>query len=671
MLTAKPLPNKTAKLFDDGWLEPFRPVIERREFMVENMERRLTEGKHSLIEFANAHEYYGLHFRDGCWVFREWAPNASTIYLVGDFSGWQEQAEFKLNRLNRQGDWELELPNQVLAHGMHYRLRVHWHGGSGDRIPAYARYVSQDPETLVFSARVWKPKTPFVFKNRRPVQDGPLLVYESHVGMAQEREGVGSFKEYRENILPMLAESGYNTVQLMAIMSHPYYGSFGYHVANFYSICALFGTPDEFKELVDTAHGLGLRVIIDMVHSHAVKNEVEGVARFDGTGYQYFHEGDRGQHYLWDSLLFNYAKPEVLHFLLSNLRFWLDEYNIDGFRFDGVTSMLYHHHGLGHAFTSYDEYFGDQVDEDAIVYLSLANKVIHEVRQDAVTVAEDVSGMPGLGAPLSDHGMGFDYRLAMGVTDYWFKLFDKPDEDWSMCGLWHELTNRRQDEKTVSYVECHDQSIVGGQTAIFRMVERSMYDSMCVGSENMLVDRGIALHKMSRLITVATSSNGYLNFMGNEFGHPEWVDFPREGNGWSYKYCRRQWSLAEDKNLRYYYLRKFDQSMLHLIRSERIYDCLPQKILVHDADKIIAFERGSLFFFFNFNPSQSFSDYKLEVLPGEYEMVLDVDSPEFNGHGRLEPDQHFYTIPEKHGREVRNMISLYLPCRSGMVLRRI
>ncbi|MFA6714243.1 MAG: alpha amylase C-terminal domain-containing protein [Victivallales bacterium] len=664
------LPNKTEQLLSDPWLKPFRHDIERRAAAAIKMERRLTGDKQSLADFACAHEYFGLHFRGGEWVFREWAPNASAVYLTGDFSGWSQNEEFRLERFNQQGVWELKLPGESLKHGMHYRLTVHWPGGCGERIPAYARYVVQDPQSKIFSAKIWHPEKHYVFRNPSPETPGEILIYESHVGMAQEYEGVGTFKEYRQKILPMLAGSGYNTIQLMAILGHPYYGSFGYHVANFYSICSLFGTPDEFKELVDAAHGLGLRIIIDMVHSHAVKNEVEGVAKFDGTSYQYFHEGERGQHRLWDSLLFDYGKPEVLHFLLSNLRFWLDEYHLDGFRFDGVTSMLYHHHGLGHAFTGYEEYFGSQVDEQAFAYLALANKVIHEVRPDAVTVAEDVSGMPGLAAPREHFGCGFDYRLAMGITDYWFKLFDKADENWSMPGLWHELTNRRRDEKTVSYVECHDQSIVGGQTAIFRMIERSMYDSMRIDSQNILVDRGIALHKMSRLITLATAANGYLNFMGNEFGHPEWVDFPREGNNWSYKYCRRQWSLAEDESLRYHFLRDFDRSMLKIIRQEKIFACRPQKILVNDRDKIIAFERGGLFFFFNFHPARSFDNYRIALLPGEYELILDSDSPVFGGHARLAPNQHFFTMPAKNANEIYHEISLYLPCRTALVLKR-
>ena len=467
---------------------------------------------------------------------------------------------------------------------------------------------------------------------------------------------------------------GYNTIQLMAIMEHPYYGSFGYHVSSFFAASSRFGTPEELKALIDAAHKEGLAVIMDLVHSHAVMNEIEGLSRFDGTLYQYFHDGPRGHHMAWDSRLFNYSKPEVLHFLLSNCRFWLDEYHVDGFRFDGVTSMLYLHHGLGPAFDHYDRYFDGSVDGDALTYLVLANKIIHQVRPSAITIAEDVSGMPGLAAPIEDGGCGFDYRLAMGVPDCWFKFInDMRDEDWNMEHLWRELTNRRGDELVISYAESHDQALVGGKTTIFEMIDKDMYWSMRVSDQNMMVDRGIALHKMIRLITAATAAGGYLNFIGNEFGHPEWVDFPREGNNWSYKYARRQWHLRDDQDLKYHQLADFDIAMLDLIRKNGVLDKgLPRKIWSHDGDKILMFERAGLFFLFNFHPSQSFTDYPLGQLPpGEYVLVLDTDEERFGGHKRLEPGQHYFTGPVVQNNEARHYIKVYLPCRCGLVIGRV
>lgn len=662
-----PLGNEPVPLNSDPWLAPFREKLRERSRRAVATVKRLTGGKSTLAEFASGHEYFGLHFRDGEWVFREWAPNAVRITLFGDFSDWRKLPEYRLNRLEH-GVWELRLPAETVRHGMHYLLFMEWPGGSGDRIPAYARCVDQDKETGLFAATVWRPEQPYVFRHASPPAPAAPLIYESHVGMAQEEPKVGSFDEYREKILPKIAASGYNTIQLMAVMGHPYYGSFGYHVANFFAIASRFGTPDEFKALVDAAHGCGLRVIIDLVHSHAVKNEVEGLAKFDGTRYAYFHEGSRGEHSGWDSLCFNYAKPEVLHFLLSNCRFYLDEYRIDGFRFDGVTSMMYLHHGLGKTFTGYDDYFGGDVDEDALTYLALANRVIHEVRPDALTVAEDVSGMPGLAAPASGGGIGFDCRMAMGVTDMWFKLFDLPDQDWNMFYLFHELTNRRRDERSISYVESHDQAIVGGKTAIFRLADAAMYDAMHAGSQNLAVDRAIALHKMIRLATAAAAGHGYLNFMGNEFGHPEWIDFPREGNGWSLQHARRQWSLADEPGLRYHFLRDFDRAMLEMLnRNPEFFRRRVQTVRIDDCGKVLIFERDDCYFCFNFHPENSYFDYGFEVLPGEFETVLDSDAPEFGGFSRRVPEQRYWSRQGQSGA----FITLYLPSRTALVLKRI
>ena len=662
-----PLGNEPVPLNSDPWLAPFREKLRERSRRAIATVKRLTGGKSTLAEFASGHEYFGLHFRDGEWVFREWAPNAVRITLFGDFSDWRKLPEYRLNRLEH-GVWELRLPAETLRHGMHYLLFMEWPGGSGDRIPAYARCVDQDKETGLFAATVWRPEQPYVFRHASPPAPAAPLIYESHVGMAQEEPKVGSFDEYREKILPKIAASGYNTIQLMAVMGHPYYGSFGYHVANFFAIASRFGTPDEFKALVDAAHGCGLRVIIDLVHSHAVKNEVEGLAKFDGTRYAYFHEGSRGEHSGWDSLCFNYAKPEVLHFLLSNCRFYLDEYRVDGFRFDGVTSLWYLHHGLGKTFTGYDDYFGGDVDEDALTYLALANRVIHEVRPDALTVAEDVSGMPGLAAPASGGGIGFDCRMAMGVTDMWFKLFDLPDQDWNMFYLFHELTNRRRDERSISYVESHDQAIVGGKTAIFRLADAAMYDAMHAGSQNLAVDRAIALHKMIRLATAAAAGHGYLNFMGNEFGHPEWIDFPREGNGWSLQHARRQWSLADEPGLRYHFLRDFDRAMLEVLnRNPEFFRRRVQTVRIDDCGKVLIFERDDCYFCFNFHPENSYFDYGFEVLPGEFETVLDSDAPEFGGFSRRAPEQRYWSRQGQSGA----FITLYLPSRTALVLKRI
>ncbi|MBP6248404.1 MAG: alpha amylase C-terminal domain-containing protein [Bacteroides sp.] len=659
----------------DLWLEPFEEAINGRYRYALGKKSELTNGgKQSLSDFATGYLYFGLHKTSKGWVFREWAPNATQIYLIGTFSNWKEDQAYAMTRLEN-GNWEIELPADVLHHGDLYKLIVHWNGGCGERIPAWATRVVQDAQTGIFNAQVWDPQTPYVFKtkNFKPATD-PLLIYECHIGMAQQEEKVGTYNEFREKILPRVAKAGYNCIQVMAIQEHPYYGSFGYHVSNFFAASSRFGTPDELKELIDAAHALGIAVIMDIVHSHSVKNEVEGLANFAGDPNQYFYPGARREHPAWDSLCFDYGKNEVIHFLLSNCKYWLEEYSFDGFRFDGVTSMLYFSHGLGEAFVNYADYYNGHQDDNAICYLTLANDLIHQVKVNAITIAEDVSGMPGIAAKIEDGGYGFDYRMAMNIPDYWIRTIkDKIDEDWKPSGIFWEVTNRRKNEKTISYAESHDQALVGDKTIIFRLIDADMYWHMQKGDANYVVNRGIALHKMIRLITASTMNGGYLNFMGNEFGHPEWIDFPREGNGWSCKYARRQWDLVDNKNLLYHVMADFDADMLKLLKGVKSFQTTPvQEIWHNDEDQVLAFQRKDLIFVFNFNPKKSFTDYGFLVTPGKYMAVLNTDSPLYGGNGLTDDTvEHFTVADPLYAREKKEWLKIYIPALTAVVLKKM
>ena len=658
-------------LKNDPWLEPYADAINGRH---EDAIRKRKELGGNLIDFANAHHYFGLHHNaDGSWTFREWAPNATAITLIGDFSRWQEEAMYALRPIGN-GVWEVTLPASAINHGDHYKMMVHWDGGEGERIPAYATRVVQDSRTAIFSAQVWDPAEAYEWTDSDFTPDTrPLLIYECHIGMAQEREGVGTYAEFREKVLPRIVADGYNAIQIMAIQEHPYYGSFGYHVSNFFAASSRFGTPEDLKALIDAAHSEGIAVIMDIVHSHAVKNEAEGLGRLDGSYDLYFYGDGRREHPAWDSLCFDYGKNEVLHFLLSNCKYWMEEYHFDGFRFDGVTSMLYYNHGLGQAFWGYGDYYNGAQDTNAITYLTLANELIHDYNRHAITIAEEMSGMPGLALPVKDGGIGFDYRMAMGIPDYWIKtLKEKKDEDWHPTSIFWELTNRRADEKTISYVESHDQALVGDKTVIFRLIDKEMYWHMEKTDDNMTVARGMALHKMIRLVTIATINGGYLNFMGNEFGHPEWIDFPREGNGWSYKYARRQWDLVDREDLKYRYLNNFDNAIVELVSSHYNFQALPiRKLWEKDDDQVLAFMRGDLVFVFNFNPFKSFDGYGILAPGGSYRTVLSTDRPEYGGYGNVDESVEHLTVSDPlyapHGVE---WLKLYLPARSAMVLRK-
>lgn len=666
MPKSKRIPRLVA---DDPWLSPYTDEIIDRVNRFKHLLGDIKERHKSLMQFAEVYKKLGIHYskKNNGWFYREWAPAARYLSLIGEFNNWDRKANPLVK--DEHGIWEVFIASDLLKDLSFVKVHVVSANGEHDRIPAYVFRIVQDKRTHDFNGQVWNLEKKFKWTDEtfsmKEIKANPII-YEAHVGMAQEYEGVGTFAEFSANLLPRIKQLGYNTIQLMAVQEHPYYGSFGYHVSNFFAVSSRFGTPDDFKALVNQAHNMGIAVIIDLVHSHAVKNFSEGLNDFDGSGNQYFHTGGRGYHDQWDSKLFDYGRTEVLQFLLSNVRFWLEEYHIDGYRFDGITSMMYHHHGNFMNFDHYDKYFVTGVDWDALKYLQLANELVHEINPDAITIAEDMSGMPGLCRKIIDGGVGFDFRLGMGLPDFWIKyLKEKKDEDWSIHELWSVMTNRRYKEGTVAYAESHDQAIVGDKTLAFWLMDKEMYFHMEKHDNNLVVDRGIALHKMIRLFTATLGGEAYLNFIGNEFGHPEWIDFPREGNNWSYKYARRQWSLVDNDNLKYKFLNNFDRAMVKLLKEDRFLASLPAKqINMDEVNKVIVFERNNLLFLFNFHQAHSITDYRFPCLgKGSYSIILSTDNAEFGGHNRVDTSMHYTTLEG-------DQLSIYLPCRTAVVLRR-
>ena len=654
----------------DPYLEPFSDDIQLRMDSYKAKRQELVGSDGSLVDFAKGYLYYGIHFNGDSWVYREWAPGADAMYFTGDFNGWDTWS-CPMTKLDNHV-FEVVLPGEdALKVGQYIQAIVIHQGQVLRRIPTYATRVVQDPVNYTWCAVVDDTMFgDFPWTDQKFKRTGTPFIYECHIGMAQDAYKVGTYREFKDNVLPRIKDLGYNTIQIMAIMEHPYYGSFGYQVSNFFAASSRYGTSRELKELINEAHRKGITVLLDVVHSHAVKNTNEGINQFDGTEYQFFHEGPRGYHTAWDTKLFNYGKNQVLHFLLSNLQYWMDVFHFDGFRFDGVTSMLYHDHGLGSAFTNYGMYFSMNTDTEAVTYLQLANELIHQVNPKALTIAEDMSGMPGMCLPISDGGIGFDYRLSMGVPDLWIKTIkENSDEQWDMFKLWYELVGRRPQEKNIGYCESHDQALVGDKTIMFRLCDAEMYTGMRKDSDNLIIERGVALHKMIRLITASLAGEGYLNFMGNEFGHPEWIDFPREGNGWSYHYCRRQWSLVDDESLRFCQLNRFDKDMIHLLKGERLMNKAAINQWMHNDDKVIIFSKRKVVFAFNFNPTKSFDGYFVPVeQEGEYKVVLSTDDREYGGFNRTD-NQYVYQATK--GRDGRIGFLCYLPNRTGIGFKKL
>ena len=647
-------------------LVPFAGDIDLRMFLYRATKSRILSEGQTLNDFANAHNYYGFHRVEGGWVYREWAPSAHQLYLEGEFNGWN-QTSHPLKRLDN-GNWELFLEGEdALWDGCKVKTVVDANMQRTEHLPLYIRYVKQNKSDNTFDGYVVDERNAFEWTDQDFKTDKCLYIYEAHVGMAQEEGKIGTYREFADLTLPHIKEAGYNTVQLMAIMEHPYYGSFGYQVSNFYAASGWFGKPEDLKYLVNKAHSMGLQVLLDVVHSHAVKNTAEGINMFDGTVWQFFHDGPKGEHPAWGTKCFDYGKTGVLHFLLSNLKFWMTEYHFDGFRFDGVTSMLYHDHGLGTDFNSNDKYFSYNTHTEAITYLQLANELIREVNPDAITVAEDMSGMPGMCLPIEDGGIGFDYRLGMGLPDMWIKAVKTQDEFWDISKMWGDMCLRRPGEGTVAYVESHDQALVGDQTMIFRLAGANMYTDMEKTTHNPVIDRAIALHKMIRLFTMAGGGESYLNFMGNEFGHPEWIDFPREGNGWSFHYCRRQWSLKNNGFLKYEWLNDFDKDMLAVTKQSRIFNQrMADLMLMKAPEQMLCFARMDLFFVFNFHSANSLEHILIPVRPDTKSLtvVMSSDDKKYGGFGNVA--HQTYEVKEFDG--VR-YVELYIPARTAIILK--
>ena len=661
----------------DEWLEPVEAEINLRHDLYLSRMESIERSSGSIVDYANGYKYFGWQYDDTLcgWWFREWLPGAKDVYIFGDFNGWQ-RTQLRLNR-GANGVWSIFLPEAMygyrLTHGSLYKLHIHGENGWLDRIPAYATRVVQDEQTKNYTAQFWI-NEPFDWSddNFSASKCSPLLIYETHVGMAQEKEGVGTYREFETKILPKVRRAGYNAIQVMAIAEHPYYGSFGYHVSNFFAPSSRFGTPEELKSLIRKAHSMDIAVIMDIVHAHYVKNLNEGINELDGSSNLYSKEGPAGYQQYWDSKTFDYGKREVEHFLLSNVKYWMEEFHFDGYRFDGVTSMIYHHYG----YTDFDcreKFFDEGVNRDALIYLTLANKLVHSLNPNAITIAEDVSGMPGMCNPIDDGGIGFDYRLGMAIPDFWIKLLkDIPDEDWNLDEMWGIMTSRLPGVKTIAYAESHDQALVGDKTIAFRLMDKEMYFAMNRASENLVIDRGMALHKMIRLMTISTGGDAYLNFMGNEFGHPEWIDFPREGNNWSYAHARRQWSLATNGFLRYSQLGEFDHAMIRLVKKNKVLqNGYPWKWNTDHENKSITFSHKNLLFIFNWHPTASIPDYITEVpRAGKYTLELSTDEARFGGQERNAVGSEHFSYSEKDENGVlHHYIKIYNTARSAMVLK--
>ena len=678
-------PQKIKKKFSsyeiinqDHSLKPFELEIKERMELYKEKLNEIKNKEKSLENIAKSYKSMGINLMpNGDIKYREYAPGAKGISLFGEFNNWNKEQFWA--KKDKFGFWELIIPNEngapKIQHGQIVKVNVVLEDGNWmERNPIWSHYLIQNKESIILENIFWNPEIKYKWKYPQKHIKKPesLRIYEVHIGLSSFDPKINSYKEFADTILPRVKKTGYTAIQFMAIMEHAEYASFGYHVNYLFAISSRFGTPEEFMYLIDKCHENGLFVIMDIIHSHASPNVNDGFNYWDGTDHLYFHGGNLGNHVQWNSKLYNYSSYETLRLLLSNCAYYIKEYRIDGFRFDCVTSMLYSHHGIDYNFTgNYKEYFNEFFNLESSVYLMLANSLIHKLNPEAITIAEDFSGTPGLCRPVEEGGLGFDYKLNMKICDKWKQyLLYKKDEEWNIEDIIYTLKNRRYKEKNISYCESHDQSFVGNCSLSSLLFSSERFWNMSNNSpETPVIGRGISLHKMIRLLTFALGGEGYLSFMGNEFGCPDSLDFPKKENRFSYSHSRRRWDLCDNKDLRYRFLYKWEiimnilEEIFHFIESEEEY--ISTK---HEDDKVIVFEKGVLLFIFNFHPVKDFQDYQIGTKWGTpHKIILDSDEKRFMGKGRLNHTSSYSTVKKSFKNRPYNM-KLDMPSRTCMIL---
>jgi 1,4-alpha-glucan branching enzyme len=376
-----------------------------------------SEGNHLQL-----YEKFGAHLRkiggdDGVY-FAVWAPNAQRVSVVGDFNGWDGRVN-PMRRLLGSGVWELFLPG--VGEGAHYKFEIRTPGGAlllkADPFGLFSQHGKQtssmvyDLDRYQWSDGGWMEARP-----ARPLHTSAISVYEVHLGSWRRKADEGnralSYLELSETLIPYVTEMGYTHIELMPIAEHPFEGSWGYQVTNYFAPTSRFGTPDEFRHFVDKCHQAGIGVIMDWVPAHFPKDP-HGLAEFDGTDLYEHADPRQGEHQDWGTLIFNFGRNEVRNFLIGNALFWLDKYHIDGLRVDAVASMLYLDYSRK-AGEWIPNAFGGRENLEAVYFLKRFNEVCYERFPGIMTIAEESTAWPGVSRPTHLGGLGFGFKWNMG-----------------------------------------------------------------------------------------------------------------------------------------------------------------------------------------------------------------------------------------------------------------
>jgi 1,4-alpha-glucan branching enzyme len=350
--------------------------------------------------------------------FSVWAPNAQRVSVVGDFNHWDGRVH-PMRKMISAGIWEIFIPE--VAEGEHYKFEIRGPRGEVNlKTDPFATYAQHGTSTscMVFDLNRYKWDDGDWMKERatRDQLNSPMSVYEVHLGSWQRVSEDGnrslSYHELADRLIPYTKEMGFTHLELMPVMEHPFDGSWGYQVTNYYAPTSRFGNPDEFRNFVDRCHQEGIGVILDWVPGHFPK-DAHGLAKYDGTCL-YEHEDPRlGEHMDWGTLIFNYGRNEVRNFLIGNALYWMDEYHVDGLRVDAVASMLYLDYSRKEGEWVPNK-FGGRVNLEAVEFLKRCNEVCYERFPGIMTIAEESTSYPGVSQPTYLGGLGFGFKWNMG-----------------------------------------------------------------------------------------------------------------------------------------------------------------------------------------------------------------------------------------------------------------
>lgn len=368
--------------------------------------------------------------------FALWAPNAQSVSVVGGFNGWNRDSHPMQPRWDGSGIWEVFIPGIGEGEVYKYYL-VSTNGYAVEKADPYGYQTEIPPKTASVVRGLdykWKDSKWLQQREKQSILDQPLSIYELHPGSWRRKEGNEflSYHELAQELPKYCRELGFTHVELMPVMEHPFYGSWGYQLTGYFAPSSRYGSPQDFMFLVDALHQAGIGVILDWVPSHFPSDE-HGLGYFDGTHLYEHPDPRKGFHKDWNSLIFNYGRNEVRSFLISNALYWLDKYHIDGLRVDAVASILYLDYSRNHGEWEPNE-FGGRENLDAISFIKDFNDAVHTQQPHTFTVAEESTAFPGVTAPTYEGGLGFDLKWMMGWMHDTLSYFQKDP----MYRSWHQ-----------------------------------------------------------------------------------------------------------------------------------------------------------------------------------------------------------------------------------------